>query len=62
MLKATDRDLYISVTDAVNLLKVSRATLYKWLAQGRLNGQEIAGRTVIVRDYKFDRASTRPAA
>jgi len=38
---------YASVTEAAKALAVSRVTIYKWIANRRLDAEEIAGRTVI---------------
>lgn len=49
-----DTDDLISITDAARQLQAGRATLYRALDDGRLNGVEVAGRTVIVQDEKWE--------
>lgn len=44
---------YISVTAATKVLRLSRVTIYKWIASGRLDAAEIAGRTVIIVNPKY---------
>jgi transposase-like protein len=49
-----DLDDFISISDAAREHGSNRATIYRALDDGRLNGVEIAGRTVVVRDEKWD--------
>ena len=49
-----DTDDFISISDAARQLKAGRATLYRALDDGRLNGVEVAGRTVIIQDEKWE--------
>jgi excisionase family DNA binding protein len=44
---------YVSVTAASKALRASRVTIYKWIAVGRLDATEIAGRTVIIVNPKY---------
>lgn len=44
---------YVTVTEAAEVLRVSRVTVYKWIAARRLDSEEIAGRTVIVKNPKY---------
>jgi len=46
-------DAYISISDAARELGAGRATLYRALDDGRLNGEKVAGRTLIVRDENW---------
>ena len=46
---------YLSVTAAKDTFGVSRVTIYKWIAQGKIDSAEIAGRTVIVSNAKLSR-------
>jgi excisionase family DNA binding protein len=49
-----DTDALISISDAARQLGAGRATLYRALDDGRLNGVEVAGRTIIVQDEKWE--------
>ncbi len=49
---------YMSVTEAAKLKGCTRVTIYKWIAQGKLNLYEVAGRRFVVRDEKFERAKS----
>jgi len=49
-----DTDDLISIADAARDLGAGRSTLYRALNDGRLNGVEVAGRTVIVQDEKWE--------
>jgi predicted site-specific integrase-resolvase len=44
---------YLSITQAAREKQTTRATIAKWIKQGKLSVEEIAGRKVIVRDEKF---------
>jgi excisionase family DNA binding protein len=45
---------FISISDAARKLGAGRATLYRALDDGRLNGVDVAGKTVIVQDEKWE--------
>ena len=54
---------YVSVSSAADHFGVSRMTVYVWLASGRLTGENIDGRTFVVKDELYDTAeptSNRP--
>jgi len=43
----------ISITDAAEHFACSRTTLYRAIKDGRLNGVEVGGRTMLVKDEAF---------
>lgn len=47
---------YLSVRATAKELRVSRETIYKWIARKTLNGEEIADRLCVKRDKKFEKA------